>query len=831
MKQDEAAVRLPGTPATPEPEQPEVTPAAFGERSPEALLEFDRVLELLAGHTRFGLSRELALRTAPAWNLREVLRLQDETAEARLLLDSAGDIGLGGLRDPIDLLRRAGLGGVLRGEELTNIASAFDGVFSAAKVVRSMSGELPLINAITDRIGNFTSEVEQIRSAIGDSGEVLDSASPALGRLRRRVASSYNRLLGSLEKITASSDVSPALQSDAIATRGDRLVLEVRSDKRKSVPGIVHDVSNTGATVFIEPMGVVELGNTWRETAAEVTREEERILRALSALIGERAEEAIDAVHAAAELDAIVARGRLATSMQAARVEAIETGGETVVSLIDARHPLLGPDAVPATVYLGPGFSVLVITGPNAGGKTVALKNVGLLALMHQSGMQLPASADSQLAVFGSVFADIGDAQSIERSVSTFSSHMGAVIETLERADSGSLVLLDELGTGTDPEEGAALARAVIEELSERKIPAVITTHHRGVAEFATDAAGIENASMELSPKTMTPTYHLVMGLPGRSYAITVAEKLGLRKSVLERAQSLVGSAHVDSEELLTQLQAERKKLAELAVEAEAERSAAETARRGIQLELVELRRRQDDIAEETRLALRQEADELRNTLRRIERDARQEGHHEAARRAADDARRKLRDPNWARSLVPDPPISETVAASLPEIVQEPEIAESLEPGDVVELRGLGAQAEVLSVSDKGTVELLIGGATARLHMSEVRRLEGVKIGTRKGPSFELSRDSKPDAEAGAGPISELDLRGRRAHEVHDAVMDFLDTMMLQGGMTGRIIHGKGTGALREAVRETLSRHDSVETFFAGGPADGGSGATMVELK
>ncbi|MCH8222355.1 MAG: Smr/MutS family protein [Chloroflexi bacterium] len=825
MEQNEA------TPLTAEKSAEQQNSPGFGERSPEALLEFDRVLGMLAGHTRFSLSRELAMGTVPAWLLPDVLRLQDETAEARLLLDTAGDIGLGGLRDPIALLRRAGLDGVLRGEELTNIASALDGVQAAAVAVRSMSGEVPLMNAIADRIGNFTSEVEEISSAIGDSGEVLDSASPALGRLRRRVATSYNRLLGSLEKITASSDVSPALQSDAIATRGDRLVLEVRSDQRKSVPGIVHDVSNTGATVFIEPLGVVELGNTWRETAAEVTREEERILRKLSALIGGRADEAIDSVHAAAELDVIMARGRLATSMQAARVEAIEAGGEAVVSLIDARHPLLGTDAVPATIYLGPGFSVLVITGPNAGGKTVALKNVGLLALMHQSGMQLPASADSRLAVFGSVFADIGDAQSIERSVSTFSSHMGAVIDILKRADSNSLVLLDELGTGTDPEEGAALARAVIEELSARKIPAVITTHHRGVAEFAIDADGIENASMELSPETMLPTYHLVMGLPGRSYAITVAEKLGLPKSVLERAQSLVGSAHIESEELLTQLQAERKKLAELATEAEGERSAAETARREIQLELVELRRRQDDIAEETRFALRHEADELRNTLRRIERDARQKGHHEAARRAADEARRKVRDPNWTRSLVPDPPISESVAQSLPEAAEEPQIAESLEVGDVVELRGLGAQAEVLSVSAKGTVELLIGGATARLDMSEVRRLEGVKIGTKEGPSFELSSDSKAETGVNTGPISEIDLRGRRAHEVHDAVMEFLDRMMLQGAMTCRIIHGKGTGALREAVRETLSHHDSVETFFAGGPGDGGDGATMVELK
>ena len=387
----------------------------------------------------------------------------------------------------------------------------------------SITGPNGIEVGVVDDIGDFSSVRVEIERAIEEGGDIRDSASPSLRKLRQGVADSYNRLIQRLERISHSMDVSPSLQSDAVATRGDRLVLEVRSERRKSVPGIVHDVSNTGQTIFIEPMEVVELGNTWRETAAEVVREESRIFRRLSEHLGDVGREAVLAMKATAKLDMIMARGRLATSMTARRVECLLPTEVTAVELKDARHPLLGDDAVPATISVGPDFKCLVITGPNAGGKTVALKTVGLLALMNQAGLQIPASVESRIAAFESIHADIGDAQSIERSVSTFSSHMSAVVDILKTAGPRSLVLLDELGTGTDPDEGSALARAIVEELSQRRIPAVITTHHRGVADFATGHDGTENASMELSPDTMLPTYHLAMGLPGRSYAIAVA--------------------------------------------------------------------------------------------------------------------------------------------------------------------------------------------------------------------------------------------------------------------------------------------------------------------
>jgi len=820
--------------ANPEPEETRRDSAPFDPRSAEALLEFDVVREMLAGFTRFSTSREMALSVRPRWDYNEIIWLQDETAEARLLLDTVGDIGLGGLEDPSELIQRAVLGGVLNGKELNAVVVALAAVEGAAAVVRSLGSQLPYLLGVVDDIGDFSNVRVEIERAIEEGGDIRDSASPSLRKLRQGVAGSYNRLIQRLERISHSMDVSPSLQSDAVATRGDRLVLEVRSDRRKSVPGIVHDVSNTGQTIFIEPMEVVELGNTWRETAAEVVREENRILRRLSEHLGDVGREAVHAMKATAKLDMIMARGRLATSMTAGRVECLLPTEVTAVELKDARHPLLGDDAVPATISIGPDFRCLVITGPNAGGKTVALKTVGLLALMNQAGLQIPASVESRIAAFESIHADIGDAQSIERSVSTFSSHMSAVVDILKTAGPRSLVLLDELGTGTDPDEGAALARAIVEELSQRRIPSVITTHHRGVADFATGHDGTENASMELSPDTMLPTYHLAMGLPGRSYAIAVADQLGLPGSVVERARELVGTDHATTDELLQQIQSDRQRLAELASEAESVRNDAATTKRIVEVELAELRQRQEDMAEETRVTLRREADEMRNTFRRIERDARREGFEESARKAAEEARRTVRDPNWLRAKLPKLEVNlpeERGPIDVPEPVVVTE-ASQLEPGELVELRGLGATAEVIAVLDDGeTVELLIGGVTARINMAEVRRLGAVKAEPEEPARIVVQRTARPITDIEGRPSSELDLRGRRAHEIHDVVMEWLEQQILEGSSGGRVIHGKGTGALRSAVRETLTHHDAVEAFYVGSPAEGGDGVTMVELK
>ena len=426
------------------------------------LVEFPSIAEKLAGNTRFFLSSQLALATVPQTQLDDVERLQSETAEARLMLDTVGDIGLGGIADPRPLLRRAALGGMLTGAELVQIVSVVESIWLARSVVTSMKGRAPRLEDLANEIPDLRPVADRIKQSLSDTGDVVDDATPRLGPLRKKAARAYQRLLSLLERMTARPAIRAALQSSAIAARGDRLVLEVRAGLRNDVPGIVHDVSKTGATIFVEPFRAVEPCNTWRELAAEAQREEERVLIRLSKIIGGREQEATYALEAAADLDLIIARARLAASMNGVRAESLLAGDEVSIRLYGARHPLLGVDAVPVNVSIGPGYKGLVITGPNTGGKTVALKTIGLFALMHQCGMQVPALTGTALAVFDGVYADIGDAQSIERSVSTFSSHMGNVVHILGEAGPDSLVLLDELGTGTDPDEGSALARSIL---------------------------------------------------------------------------------------------------------------------------------------------------------------------------------------------------------------------------------------------------------------------------------------------------------------------------------------------------------------------------------
>ena len=405
------------------------------------------------------------------------------------MLSTVGDIGLARTSDPRCILRRAAIDGLLSGEEIVSVIFLLDSIQVVQETVMSMKGRTPLLEGIAKDIPDLHDLSEEVFKFISDRGEVLSSATPKLARLRANVSKTFQRVMRAMERIANNSSTRQSLQSNAIATRGDRLVLEVRADARDSIQGIVHDVSSSGSTLFVEPLKVVDLCNDWRETVAETHREEARILRRISRLIGDSETAALIAIEAAAALDYITARARLADSMKARRVKTMPTGSDNVINLVSARHPLLGDDAIPITVKIGPELRGLVITGPNTGGKTVAIKTIGLFALMHQSGMHLPIE-DGELAIFDSVFADIGDNQSIERSVSTFSSHMGRVIEILLEATPSSLILLDELGTGTDPEEGSALARAVLAEFVKRDVPVIATTHHRSVAEFAGHSDG-----------------------------------------------------------------------------------------------------------------------------------------------------------------------------------------------------------------------------------------------------------------------------------------------------------------------------------------------------
>ncbi|MCI0837593.1 MAG: endonuclease MutS2 [Chloroflexi bacterium] len=802
-----------GSPGPESPAQPSLQHQAW------ELLEFTNIRQLLAGRTRFFMSREMALEAEPLVHLEDVERLQDETAEAALMLSTIGDIGLAGALDPRDLLRRAAIDGMLNGEEIVSVLFLLDSIWTARNTVMSMKGRAPLLEGIAADIPDLRDLCDEIFKSISERGEVLDSATPKLARLRANVSKTFLKVMRAMERIANSRSVRPSLQSGAIATRGDRLVLEVRADARESVPGIVHDVSGSGSTLFVEPLKVVELCNAWRETAAEAQREEERILRRASRLIGDRETEALVAVEAAAALDYITARARLAAGMKARRAETMPPGSDNVVNLVGARHPLLGDDAVPITINIGPGFRGLVITGPNTGGKTVAIKTIGLFALMHQSGMQLPIE-DGSIAVFDAVYADIGDAQSIERSVSTFSSHMGRVIEILLEATPNSLILLDELGTGTDPEEGSALARAVLSHAAANDMPIAITSHYRAVAEYAAESEDLANASVELDPDTMLPTYQILMGIPGRSYAIHVARHLGMPSGVLEDAQSMMDPSRAEAESILQQLQRERQEVSHIREETEKAKIEAETARRDLQSKLNNVTRAQEDMIEKSRMELRRETDEVRRSLRQIVSKASNDNDLATAQRAIGRIRNQFSDPTW----LPVAPPADV------EKSDDPDASRPLEVGDQVEIKGLDVNAAVVGLAEDGMVELQMGNARIELNKRQLRRVTGPDASSKSPGESNEAPGVTVDTLESEDSNGELDVRGTRVYEAEELVRQFVDNASLQGLTSVRIIHGAGTGALREAVRELLAKHSLVASFSAATREQGGNGATLVDL-
>jgi len=785
------------------------------------LLEFTKIRELLANRTRFFMSREMALATRPTIDIEVVERLQNETAQAALMLGTVGDIGLVGARDPRELLHRGAIDGMLTGEEIVSVLHLLDSVWSARNTVVSMKGRASLLESIAADIPDLRDLGKEIFKSISDRGEVLSSATPKLARLRANVSKTFQRVMRAMERLAQSSTIRASLQSGAIATRGERLVLEVRADARDSVPGIVHDVSGSGATLFVEPFKAVELCNDWRETAAEAQREEERILRRLSRLIGDRQDEAIIAIEAAAELDFITARARLGASMKARRIVTMPAGSDNVANLVGARHPLLGSNAVPITINIGPGFRGLVITGPNTGGKTVAIKTIGLFALMHQSGMQVPVS-DGEMAIFDAVYADIGDSQSIERSVSTFSSHMGRVIEILLEATPNSLILLDELGTGTDPEEGSALARAVLAHAAENEMPIAITSHYRTVAEFAAESEDFANASVELNPDTMLPTYQVLMGIPGRSYAIHVARHLGMPSHVLDHAQSMMDPSRAEAETILQQLQRERAEASRMLAEAEQAKIEAETVRKDLQYKLKNVTRAQEDMIEKSRMDLKRETEKIQQSLRKIVTKAKNDNDLEVAKRAIGRVRNQFYDPTWL-------PVSPTEKVGNADDVDE---NRPLQPGDQVEIKGLNVQASVIEVSSGGTIELMMGNSRIELNERQLRLVKAADTVKKKKSPNELPNVTINTITAGeaANTSGELDIRGSRVHESDNIVRQFVDDSSIQGLTSVRIIHGDGTGALREAIRLILSKHPLVASFSAAPRNRGGNGATIVDL-
>ena len=784
------------------------------------LLDFDVIRQQLADHVTSPPARRLALELTPAYRVEKVRELQRETWEGRELLSVVGDLALSssGIEEALLAIKRAALGGALSGAEILAVAECIDAQKRARSAVNgagSAQREFPLLLAMAQGIPDFSELQQQIRERLGPRGEVLDEANPVLKDLRRRGRVAYERVAEALRRIIQSSAGQETLQDQVVSIRGDRLVLQVKAEMRYRLPGIVHDASNSGATLFIEPFATVELCNNWRELVLEEEREVNRVLRHLSEQLGGRAEDILRGAELVARLDLIFGRARYSAAIgglsETPRISGQKAGvhGETgpVVHLVNARHPLLRKDAVPITVDLGPGWSTLVITGPNTGGKTVAMKTVGILALMHQSGIQIPAEQGSALPVFDGIYADIGDQQSIDQSVSTFGSHMLNVIEILNEAGLSSLVLLDELGTSTDPEEGSALAKAILDHLRSRSIPTIVTTHHRTVANYAEGVPGMMNASVELDPTQLTPTYKLTMGVPGRSYAMSVASRLGLPEEILNSAYSLLEPQYRRFEDWLGELQNERHMLQLKLAEVDRAHQHVEALRADLRSQVEYLTSHRDDILESVRRHLLAYYDDVRRKLQRVEASLSwklSDGDLRDARAHLAEARKEFKSSESGQPTRSDTGINRLVV------------------GDLVRIKGLNLNGTVASISQQdGEAEVTIGNVRLRVDPS---RLSHADQGCTEQPS-------SVHLQLGPGlATTELDLRGLRVEAAVMQLEEFLDKAVRDGLSSVRIIHGGGTGALRGAVREQLSRHPLSRSFGAEVRERGGNGVTVVEL-
>ena len=782
-------------------------------------LELSAVLEKLAAKAVSQAAKDRCLKLTPSTDVEEVLRLLDETDAAKERLGLHGSPSFSGVKDVSAALTRADHGGMLNTRELLDIA----GVLTASRRVSDYDAQRQGEETVLDRLfaSLHTNKYleEQIRSAILDEETIADTASSELADIRRkmRLAASKGRQI--LQRIISSPSYAKVLQEALITQRDGRFVVPVKAECKGSMPGLVHDISSSGATLFVEPMGVVQANNELKELEAREQKEIDRILRQLSAACAAQMENILWDYDILVHLDVIFARAQLSYQLNASRPEVRRRGG---VTLRRARHPLLDQArAVPITVELGQQFDTLVITGPNTGGKTVTLKTIGLLCLIAQCGLHIPADSGSAVRVFHRVLADVGDEQSIEQSLSTFSAHMSNIVQILREVDDQSLLLFDELGAGTDPIEGAALAIAIIESARSQGALIAATTHYAELKTFAMTTAGVENASCEFDVQTLRPTYRLLIGIPGKSNAFAISRRLGLDESVIQAAQQQMDSDSVRFEDVLTQLEEKRQRLEKAQAEADRLwRQREEDARKARtfreQMEKAKENARTKGEAEAKRIVrqAQAQADEIFAQLDQLRRQQQKQINFQELNDAKAAVRHSLNQAQEALHLRSEP--------------QEPAYAPSrpIEVGDLVELPGVKMAASVLAVNNDGTLLLQAGKMKMTVKAQQVRLPEGQP---KKKPAAPVGGSPKLNLQSRAS--SELDIRGYETLEAESVVENYIDSAVMAKLGTVTIIHGKGTGALRKAVHEMLKRNKAVKSFRLGRYGEGEAGVTVVELK
>ncbi len=827
------------------------------------VLEYHKILERLSNFCDFSASKELAQDIQPTAHLDEARRLLAETTEARFLF-STHDLSIGGSHDIRPSANLAARGGVLEPGPLLDIKST---LIACRELKKSLLGKAEVKDGATpekavprkERLRKKAEEeaqpkeerpfphlaeiaiglpdtyglVDAISRVLSERGEVLDSASPKLGSIRREKKVSHGRLMSKLQKYITDSKTSSMLQEAIITQRDGRYVIPLRSEFKGRIKSVVHDQSSSGATLFVEPLPVVELNNAIRELELAERDEERRVLAELSAQVGENAQDLIYGIENLAVLDLTFAKAKYAEEIRASEPllhqlsansnqrsakEQLKAESRLLIRLLDARHPLLDPQTVvPITVNLNPGVRALVITGPNTGGKTVSLKTVGLLALMAQSGLHIPVESGSELPCFEAVWADIGDEQSIEQSLSTFSGHLTNIVHLLKKADKRSLVILDELGAGTDPVEGAALARAILSHLLERGITTFVATHYPELKTYAHATEGVVNASLEFDIKTLRPTYKLTIGLPGRSNALAIAARLGLDLEIVAAAKNEVNPENIRADKLLDDIRKERNRTG---------REREKTAK---------ARKRTEDLNRELEARLEAIEDERREVLEK----ARAEAELEVAilRKNFDSLKgqlRKARQPLEALKKVEEEvkEIEKKVEAPVerkPQTIDHGPssiISRPLSLGERVVVSTLNAEGLVTALGESDA-EVQVGSLRIRAKLGELER----KQTTDDRPQTVEPRSvvHRPSSAA-KSPGLELDIRGQASDDALDVLDRYLDQAYAAGLPFVRIIHGKGTGKLRQVVRAALQQNSNVTSFEEGGPKEGGEGVTVAKI-
>ena len=809
-------------------------------------LEYPKVLEKVAREAAFSASKTLVTELRPTPNLAEAQRRLAFTSEASRLIDLRNDASIQGARDIRPYLERAALEGILHPSEFLDVLATVKSTIFVSHLLEKLDEtDFPLMRLLGGDLPTRPQIARRIEETIGEDGLVQDSASPTLRKLRFEIRGANQRLQDRLRTLV--HEFGPSLQEPIVTIRNDRYVIPVRAESKGAVRGIVHDQSSSGATVFIEPMVVVEMNNKLRQLQIEEQQEIERILRVLSMDVGNEAEVLKLGVELLAEFDLQLAKARYG---RLTRCSAPHLNAEGRIDLRNARHPLLTGKVVPTNFHLGREFFMVVITGPNTGGKTVALKTVGLLTLMAQAGLHIPVDEHSEVAVFEEVFADIGDEQSIEQSLSTFSSHLSRIIEILRQINEGmnrsmpdihgrlaetltgkpeqhrlrALVLFDELGAGTDPSEGSALARAILSHLLERHVTTVATTHYSELKAFAHEQPGVVNASVEFNVETLSPTYKLSIGLPGRSNALAIANRLGLDQTVIERGREFLGSAGVRMENLLEGLQSERKAAEDERYNLSLERAEVEHQRKELEQAHYKMEAERVKLINDARIQAQRELDDARRQLSRVKVDI---SRVNLTRDRLNEDRQRINRLEEKLAPLPEP--------RKPAKKQEPQEERAEGPlhiGDTVRVLSFGQNAELIGLSaDRSEAEVKMGAMRFRVSVENIERLSKRQAETQERaqqqqqPAIALPRyEDRPDV------AMQLDMRGWRVEDALAELDSYLNDAALSGLAAVRIVHGKGTGALRQAVREQLAHHPLVKSYASAPPQEGGDGVTVVKI-